>query len=158
MRCQMKKLKQEQPLPGDAGLGQEKADAVEEADETCNGPVKPGIVFFGEPLPEKFHWGCNRIRNRKFNSQEENPAPLFEDGGCDLMIVIGTALAVYPFSITPSEPSRETPKVLINLQNTAAAAWDFEDLYNHPERLWLQGKCDDIIQKIVVDAGWSPEF
>lgn len=132
---------------------------LKEAEEICNGPVKPEIVFFGEPLPEKFHWGCDRIRNKKFGSQEENPEPLFEDGGCDLMIVIGTALAVYPFSICPSEPTRDTPKVLINLQNTKeASGWDFEDLYNHPERLFLKGKCDDIIQSIVKDVGWISEL
>lgn len=66
----------------------------------CNGPVKPEIVFFGEKLPDKFHWGWDRIRNKEFWSKVDNPPDLYEDGGCDLMLVIGTALAVYPFSAT----------------------------------------------------------
>jgi len=31
---------------------------------------------------------------------EENPELMYEDGGCDLMIIIGTALAVNPFALT----------------------------------------------------------
>ena len=61
-------------------------------------------MFFGEPLPEKFHWGWDRIRNTPmFYIGLEEPKPLFEDGGCDLMIVIGTALVVFPFSGTVSQ-------------------------------------------------------
>lgn len=84
-------------------IGEEDANGeakVETRTGLCNGPVKPRIVFFGEKLNERFHWGWDRIRNKEFWSKEENPPDLFEDGGCDLMIVIGTALAVYPFSAT----------------------------------------------------------
>lgn len=48
--------------------------------DSCNGPVKPHIVFFGEDLPADFHEKSKEIAN------------------CDLMIVIGTALAVQPFN------------------------------------------------------------
>lgn len=67
----------------------------------CGGPVKPKITFFGEKLPEKFHWGWDRIRNKKWTAKGEPEEILFEDGGCDLMITIGTALAVMPFNMTP---------------------------------------------------------
>lgn len=72
--------------------------------ELCKGPVKPDIVFFGESLPDTMHKGWDKIRNKPMfvplSLDNKEPEPLFEDGGCDLMIVIGTALAVTPFSST----------------------------------------------------------
>ena len=62
------------------------------------------------------------------------------------MIVIGTALAVYPFSATVQQAPAGTPTVLINLHNTEEQGYEFEDLYDNPERLFLKGKCDDTIQ------------
>ena len=150
MRCKLPKLKEEEP---NTEANSESTDSTfansqkeESKEEPCNGPVKPEIVFFGEKLPEKFHWGWDRIRNKSFYYIGlEEPKPLFEDGGCDLMIVIGTALAVFPFSGTVSQAEKECPKVLINLNNTATEGYDFEDLANFPERLYLEGKCDDTI-------------
>ena len=46
-------------------------------------------------------------------------------------------------------------RCLINLYNTRDNAYDFEDLYNNPERLFLQGKCDDVVREIVDDVGWT---
>ena len=48
---------------------------------------------------------------------ELEPKPLFEDGGCDLMLIIGTALAVFPFCATPVQADKSCPKVLINMEN-----------------------------------------
>ena len=50
----------------------------------CTGPVKPNFVFFGESLPSEFYQKMDYAKN------------------CDLMIVIGTALAVSPFNILPN--------------------------------------------------------
>ena len=47
----------------------------------CGGLVKPDIVFFNEPLPQKFNW--------------MSTADL---ASCDLLIVMGTSLAVQPFA------------------------------------------------------------
>ncbi len=47
----------------------------------CGGLVKPDIVFFGEPLPQKFHWLSTA-----------------DMASCDLLIVMGTSLAVQPFA------------------------------------------------------------
>ena len=76
------------------------------------------------------------------------------------MIVIGTALAVPPFCKTLTLAEKDIPKVLINLENTKSTLpdYDFDNLYSYPERLFLKGKCDDIIQSIVKDAGWESEF
>jgi NAD-dependent SIR2 family protein deacetylase len=59
----------------------------------CNGPVKSNITFFGEKMPSRFHWGWDVINNTKWQSTD----PIDESYGCDLMIVIGTGLAVWPF-------------------------------------------------------------
>lgn len=47
----------------------------------CKGPVKPEITFFGESLPEKFMEAMEDLKD------------------ADLLIVIGTALAVSPFNM-----------------------------------------------------------
>ena len=52
--------------------------------EKCGGPQKPGIVFFGENLPAA-------VRGQiKLNMPDMRK--------CDLLIVMGTSLAVQPFA------------------------------------------------------------
>lgn len=63
---------------------------------TCNGLVKPDIVFFGEALPEDFH------RNRTL------PA------AADLVIVMGTSLRVQPFASLPECCREGVPRLLVN--------------------------------------------
>ena len=106
----------------------------------CQGPVKPDIVFFGEGLPAKFTSLFGNIKNE-----------------CDLMIVMGTGLAVSPFNQMVDTVKEECPKVLINMENTDFSGYDFKTKYQ-PERLFLQGKCDDIAVKICKDCGWTEEF
>ena len=62
------------------------------------------------------------------------------------MLVIGTAMAVFPFSGTIHQARKECPKVLINLENLDDNGYDFEDLLKHPERLFLQGRCQNTIR------------
>ena len=113
--------------------GIESGKIVKCTEQECKGFVKPNITFFGEQMPKKFIWGTDRIRNRKraivcFTEEEKNK-PLFEDGGCDLMIIIGTALAVFPFNSTVFEAGKGTPTVLMNMENLEQNNFDFEDLY-----------------------------
>jgi len=49
--------------------------------EKCNGVVKPDIVFFGENLPSRF-FSC---------VEKDFPK-------CDLLIILGSSLAVQPFA------------------------------------------------------------
>ena len=86
------------PVIGDDGCF--KIKSTKTFKEPCKGPVKPKIVFFGEKLPDSFHEGWDLIRNTEFWHKEKDPPPLSEHGGCDLMLVIGTAMAVFPFSAT----------------------------------------------------------
>jgi len=47
--------------------------------------------------------------------------------------------------------------VLINLTNPKEFV-DFDNLVHHPERLLLQGKCDDVCKKLVDDIGWAGDL
>ena len=49
----------------------------------------------------------------------------YKDGGCDLMFIIGTALAVTPFALSVHKAKNGCPKVLINLENTDYNGFDF---------------------------------
>ena len=101
--------------------------------KTCNGLVKPDIVFFGEALPEAFH------RNRSL------PAT------ADLAIVLGTSLTVQPFASLPSFVSEETPRVLINLERVGG-------LGTRPDDVLLLGDCDDGVRKFADAMGWRDEL
>ena len=75
----------------------------------------------------------------------------------DLVIVIGTSLAVNPFNTLVDIVSLECPKVLINMENTKPQGYDFNSR-SFPERLFLKGKCDDIVGKIIDSCGWSDQI
>ncbi|XRB14394.1 Sir2 histone deacetylase Hst2 [Pseudoscourfieldia marina] len=62
----------------------------------CGGKVKPGIVFFGEALPERFFALAPEIRE------------------CRLLIIAGTSLTVHPFASLPTLASPQSLRVLAN--------------------------------------------
>jgi len=70
--------------------------------ESCRGILKPGVVFFGEQLPEKvLREATHRSRN------------------CDLFIVIGSTLVVYPAAYMPVYAVDSGAKlVIISLSST----------------------------------------
>jgi hypothetical protein len=74
------------------------------------------------------------------------------------MIVIGTALAVFPFANTVNQCDKECPKVLINMENNENNGFDFENPFEYPERLFLKGKCDETIWRICKDVQWTDEL
>ena len=41
-----------------------------------------------------------------------------------------------------------TPKVLINLEDTATAGFDFDNPEKHPERIFLKGKSQETVQAL----------
>jgi NAD-dependent deacetylase len=69
----------------------------------CGGVMRPDIVFFGENLPEE--------------ALEESMAA-FEE--CDLAVVLGTSLKVYPAAGLPSLRKRGVPLVIVNREPTSA--------------------------------------
>jgi len=109
----------------------------------CEGPVKPNIVFFGEQLPPSFY-------NEMMKLSSAEP---------DLLIVIGTALAVQPFaSIVDGLTKTGCDAVLINMQNTDGSGYDFENAEKYPRRLFIKGPCDDTVMKIAKECGWEEDL
>jgi len=51
------------------------------------------------------------------DSKEPDAELKYSDGGCDLMIVIGTALAVGPFNQSVNKIKDRTPCVLFNMED-----------------------------------------
>jgi len=71
--------------------------------EVCHGILKPDAVFFGEPLPEEV---LEEAARRSSN--------------CDLFIVIGSSLVVYPAAYMPLYAADSGAKlVIINLSPTS---------------------------------------
>jgi NAD-dependent deacetylase len=68
----------------------------------CGGVLKPDVIFFGEALPEK------TLRAATKESQ-----------ACDLFIVIGSSLAVYPAAFLPLQAKRSGARMaIVNLGPT----------------------------------------
>lgn len=100
---------------------------------SCNGLVKPDIVFFGEALPEAFH------RNRSLPAR------------ADLAIIMGTSLTVQPFASLPSFVGEGTPRVLINLERAGS-------LGSRPDDVLLLEDCDAGVRKLADALGWGQEL
>ena len=101
--------------------------------KSCNGLVKPDIVFFGEALPESFH------RNRSLPAE------------ADLAIIMGTSLTVQPFASLPSFVREQTPRILINLERVGGLGGRADDVL-------LLGDCDDGVRKLADALGWREEL
>ena len=109
----------------------------------CGALVKPGIVFFGEPLPRRF-----------FNlAQRDFPQ-------CDLLLVMGTSLVVQPFASLIGAVSPDTPRLLINREKVAQGAdgrrFNFEA--GNYRDVFLGGNCDDGCEKLASMLGWEAEL
>ena len=72
--------------------------------ESCRGVVRPDVVLFGEALPDEF-WT---------KARSDFPH-------CDLLIVMGTSLAVAPFNTLVGRPKASVPRVYINKSKPGAA-------------------------------------
>ena len=84
-------------------------------------------------------------------NQLENSEP-------DLVIVMGTALAVAPVNQIVNLAGKEIPKVLINMTDTKEHGFPFNDKKNFPERYFYEGKCDELVQEIVEACGWQDDL
>ncbi|KAI2486258.1 NAD-dependent deacetylase sirtuin-2 [Pyrenophora tritici-repentis] len=102
-------------------------------DPSCNGLVKPEIVFFGEQLPSAF------FDNRHLPSQ------------ADLAIVMGTSLSVHPFASLPQLCEDETPRLLINQEKVG-------DLGGRADDVLLLEACDSGVRKLAEACGWLEEL
>jgi len=100
---------------------------------SCNGLVKPDIVFFGESLPPKFIQSIPAMWQ------------------ADLLIVIGTSLTVHPFASLASRVNESCPRVLINIERVG-------DFGRKKHDVILLGKCDEIVMELCAKLGWAEEL
>ncbi|KAJ4422373.1 Sir2 histone deacetylase Hst2 [Gnomoniopsis sp. IMI 355080] len=101
--------------------------------ETCNGLVKPDIVFFGEALPSAF-----------FHS-----VPVMEEA--DLALVMGTSLTVHPFAALPDRVEEDCPRVLFNMERVGS-------LGTRPDDVLALGDCDANVCTLADELGWLDEL
>lgn len=97
------------------------------------GIIKPDIVFFGEDLPKKFF---------------EYPKHFTK---CDLLIVLGTSLEVYPFAGLVDEVSRSTPRILINRDIVGP----FVRRKKRPNDVVVKGDIVESVRHLVQLLGWT---
>lgn len=102
-------------------------------DSSCNGLVKPEIVFFGEQLPAEF------FENRNLPSE------------ADLAIVMGSSLSVHPFASLPQFCEDRTPRLLINREQVG-------DLGSRPDDVLILDDCDAGVRQLAEACGWLEEL
>eukprot|EP01135_Chromosphaera_perkinsii_P000385 Nk52_evm32s78 gene=Nk52_evmTU32s78 len=74
--------------------------------KACKGLLRPDIVWFGETLNSNIMRACDLLLSK-----------------CDMLIVVGTSVQVYPAAgFVPIVSARGTPVVEINLEETPATA------------------------------------
>ncbi|XP_060572281.1 NAD-dependent protein deacetylase sirtuin-2-like [Ruditapes philippinarum] len=120
------------------------------ANESCRGIVRPKIVMFGENLPERFAEHLSDIDD------------------CDMLLIMGTSLAVRPFSNLPIRTKDNVPRLFINLESIRVAkhpisalffggGFDFENEDNIRDVFW-KGKCDEGCFALADIMGWGDEL
>lgn len=101
--------------------------------ESCNGLVKPDIVFFGEALPSAFY----------------HSLPVLEEA--DLALVMGTSLTVHPFASLPERLDEDCPRVLFNMERVGS-------LGTRPDDVLALGDCDANVCTLADELGWLDEL
>lgn len=127
----------------------------------CDGVIKPDIVFFGEPVPQRL------MELRRDDFQQ-----------CDLLIVMGTSLKVNPFAMMTSMVRDDVPRVLVNLDKVAQYTEEIEVIdgiemkvvppnhrsllrYDHPTNyrdVYLGGDCQETVKNLADLIGWKDEI
>ena len=104
------------------------------------GLVKPDIVFFGEPLSERFVHKVN----------EDFPK-------CDLLIVMGTSLTVQPFASLINRVSSKIPRLLINKEKVGQRSSGFR-FTKKSRDIALLNDCDSGVKKLAGKIGWTKDL
>ncbi len=87
---------------------------------SCSGMLRPDVVLFGDPMPELFFEASNIIGSK-----------------CELMLVVGSSLVIYPVADLPRLARR---LIIINLQPTP---------YDHRAEVVIREKCGVVLQDLV---------
>jgi NAD-dependent deacetylase sirtuin 2 len=127
-------------------------DEVPECEKRgCKGVVKPDIIFFGEALPHKFY----TLIEKDFTK-------------CDLLIILGSSLAVQPFASLTDRVPKTCPRLLINREKAGqksgimamlgfGGGLDFDGKDNTRDVAWL-GDCDDGCLLLADKLSWGDEL
>jgi NAD-dependent SIR2 family protein deacetylase/peptidyl-tRNA hydrolase len=112
------------------------ADQVPRCEEkSCQGLVKPDIVFFGEDLPPRYYERQRDLKN------------------ADAIIVMGTSLKVKPFATMLYDVDPSVPKILIN--NELVGQEYFLFFGGSARRdLFVGGHCDFICAHVISELWW----
>lgn len=115
----------------------------------CGGTLRPDIVLFGEPLPGRFH-----------------QLAYTDCAGCDLLLVMGTSLVVYPVAALPSFVPATAVRMLFNRESTgcfqglspcngpdSGVADPARDTGAHYRDLYHEGDCDSAARAFVDELG-----
>ena len=96
----------------------------------CRGILKPDAVFFGEALPqETLREAIRRAQN------------------CDLIIVIGSTLVIYPAAYIPTYATEAGAKLaIVNLTATP---------FDHHAAVIIRGRAGEIMSKVMERVGLS---
>ncbi len=89
--------------------------------QECNGMMRPNVVWFGEPLAQD-------IIEKAFSSMD-----------CDLLIIVGTSLQVYPVAYLPFL-ALKNGAVVIEVNITATSASDYF--------VFIKGKAGQVMNEI----------
>lgn len=110
--------------------------------KSCNGLIKPNIVFFGEDLPKKF-----------FTTWDSDLETMDDKETRPLVIVAGTSLTVYPFASLPTEVQKDTTRALINREIVG-------DFKSSPRKKDIIIECnsDDAAAIIAKELDWSEQL
>lgn len=124
------------------------ADAATALREEFGALVKPGIVFFGEQLPVRFH----ELSATDFPKAE-------------LLIVVGTSLVVQPFASLVCQVRRGVPRALVNMERAgeglssggffAAPSDGFDFDTPGSTDVFLQGDCDAQLAEVAAALDWE---
>lgn len=101
----------------------------------CNRLVKPNIVFFGEDLPKRFD-----LHMRDFLDAQ-------------LILVMGTSLAVEPFANIVNKCQNDVPRLLLNRE----AVGPFKNLRRKKD-IAILGNLSESIDLLVQMLGWEQDL
>lgn len=105
--------------------------------DECKGPCKPKIILDGEEIDKDFYIQSDNIMH------------------CDLIFLIGTDLLSAPFSEVEQLLTISNPWIVF-INKKEIGNFKFHDFSSN--HLFIEGKCEDIVKKIINDCGWNKEF
>ncbi|XP_043686014.1 NAD-dependent protein deacetylase sirtuin-2 isoform X2 [Vespula pensylvanica] len=126
---------------------------IPKCEECEEGVVKPDVVFFGEMLPERFHYFADR-----------------DFVHADLLIIMGSSLVVQPFASLIDRVRPSCPRLLINKEKAGmqdrlsrflglrqGLIFDSKNSNSGRDVAWL-GDCDTGCQLLADKLGWGEEL